>query len=371
MKITMVTQELKNAIERMFKTLSKKQRFPYSESLYLEVDSENKLLKIITMRCNQNIIVNAAMTKVEIIEASEIVDARIILNDMGTFVNGFKFFKNGLVTFEFGNTATLVVQCGNKMNKVALLACDELPEFPQISANHTIAYSVNELKQRFNKIKYAIPNDYDVRCQGVHFNGADMVSCDGYKMAVNTDSKMTLDPITLSENAINMVFEVFKKGYITISQSKEYLVFASDETTFIARGVEREYIDYKKILLSKESKHVHEIEINKAEFAEGLGYIKAIIGNGNGEQPSVTMHNQTITANNQEKVAQVELSCTEVPFAISYDPRYMLDALKQFDEEYIALNIAGPFSPIIIKNETNTALVMPLRLSGRKKGEKS
>lgn len=361
MKITMRTLELKNAMEKMFKTLSKKQQHPYLENLYLEVDSKSQLLKIITMRWQHAIIVTAAMTKVEIIEASEIVDAQIILNDMSIFVDGFKFFKNELVTFEFSNTATLVVRCGNKMNELALLTSDGCPEFPQIPTNRTIAYSVDELKRRFNKIKYAIPNDSNIRCQGVHFNDADMVSCDGYRMAVNTDRKMTLDPITLPKNAINMVFEVFKKGYITISQGDEYLVFVSDETTFIARKLEEKYIDYKKLLLSKESKQGHEIEINKAEFAEGLGYIKTTISNSNGKSLSVNMHNKTITANNQEKIAQVKLSCSDVPFAIKYNPTYMLEALKQFDEEYITLNIDKPLSPIIIQNEINAALVMPRR----------
>lgn len=355
MKITMATTELKNVIEKMYKALPKKQNAPIFENFCIEIDSNNLLLKIKIMEYKNNKIIYAAAANVKIKFGKEIVNDQIILEDTKALVKSFKYFKDDFVSFDYCNCATaLTVQCGNKTSKVNLFVSKGYPEFSKPAAENTMLYNADKLKRRFDKVKYAIPKDSASPMRGVHFDCADMVACDGCKISVNTDSHLILTPVTISQNAIKLILDIFGKGDITISQNEEYFMVANGAFTFLARKENYDYIDYRGFFATA-ANHKYKIKINKEEFADGLEYLRAIASDEN--SPSVKMHDKTISV----EQGVVEMGCTPVPIAISFNPSMMLDALRQFDENIIVLHMNAPLAAIMIKNETNSALIMPKR----------
>jgi len=350
MKIIVNTTEFKTALEKTFKASALKGSLEVLENVSISFfDDELTLWATDLEKC--------VVSKIK--ATADAQEKTFALSDTKTLIKAFKFFKDDtleIIVFE----KDVVFICGNKKAQQDIFQKDECPPLPPIFEVQDIyKYDMDSLKKRIDKVKYAVSKDtYKALFMGIHFNGADMVAIDGYRIALNSDSNLTIKaPFTLTCDSLKVVEDVLENAVEILTDNRKYVSFVSGNCTVTTRIIDGQYMNYKKCF--SESKY--SVSAKKSEWIENIKYLKASTGS---KRPAIKWDADGF----HSKELDLKASCgvdSKIPItAISFNGNLMIEALGQFDKkvEELEIKINSALSPLIIEYENDKVLVQPLRL---------
>lgn len=353
MKFEVYTDEFKKAIDKVSKVVPNKHVVPIVESI--KVDIADDICYLSGSNLTQYI-----KTKMEAsFPINTIVETSFVLQDIKQLLKAIKYFNDVMICFEI-NENNLVMSCGTKKIEQALrFEAKEYIDFPNFDAHNEYNYNVKKLADRFNAVKYAVAkNDYKPILTGVHMDRFDMVTLDGYRMAINKDEQLEiLNPLTIPVDAFKYATTLLS-GDITIRTDNKYIEIRDRDTILCSRILEGDYIDYKKIIPDNKIA----MQIDSKEYLNELKYLNEFA-----EDP---YHTTAFYNGKLEVISSTGRYKTEVPvkgdqsdFIIAFDCRYMIDALNnQFDGD-VNYKINNQISPIMLSdNRGNTALVLAVKV---------
>lgn len=355
MKFTARTEDFKEAITRASKGIMKNSVNPNLENIKLCV--EDHKCQLISTNLEQYI-----STKFECVSEEY---GEIVFTDTKSLLKAIKFFTDYNISFETGG-GLLRIKCGTKGANQPFLDAEEFPGFPTLSENKTTLsskYSIKKLTDRFKNTNYATScSDVKTVHMGIHFNGNDMVGCDGVRLAVNKDDSLGVSsPITVPLKTIEFATVVLKNN-IAINCDGRWISFSDEETEVVSKLLEGQYLNYRQIMTQTGQWNV---PLNIKEFDDGLKYLSTF---DNTKAPApVRFSKNKITMMTSNGTYSSDINTPQYDGEdIGFNARFMMDALKQFKGDVIKLNISGAINPIIITAENdfdNFALVLPVRLN--------
>lgn len=197
-----------------------------------------------------------------------------------------------------------------------------------------------------------------------------LVGVDSFRVSVRTEdldvSGSDFSAIVPGKTLNELTKILPNEGEISIYFSEKHVLFELEEAVIVSRLLEGEFLRYKQVL-SQEHKVL--VTANQKEMLDSLER-STIVANEMKKTPvafKIEEGKLIITskaeAGNLYDEIDVETS-GDLPLEISFNPRYLIDAIKVMDVEKICFHFTTNLSPCIITKDVGDNykyLVLPLR----------
>ena len=239
-----------------------------------------------------------------------------------------------------------------------ILPFDDCILSPQEESENSYYYPAEKLKDRIKQISYIdVAKNTNTALQGIHFLDQLMVTCDGIRLAINTDTNLNIKtPFTVGVESLKTLCEIASGGMM-IRTHKNYMSAETKDMVFFSRLIEGKFLDVHRVMPSTSSTVVH---VETKQYLEALKYLKEFIDK---DRPMVKWGNNFI----QTSGVKGNFECSieqdnKMDFEILYNINYMIDALGQFaKDKSITISLNGALSPLLISNENDCALVCSMK----------
>ena len=254
-------------------------------------------------------------------------------------------------------------------SKFSLLNAD-VSMFPSVVDNDkemlfTIPFGI--FANAVYKSSFCISDDMSrIIFTGVYIKGdgesITFVSTDGkrlseYKIPIKHIPFDFVTPVPALDLIVKEVFD----GDVLISTVKGHLSFVAGDTTVICNKLQGEYPDYKRAFPNEYS---NSVKVNKTELLTALK-LSAILSTKELSKAIIEIATDNIQIKcSDEKTGEAvnTINCiAQEPTLIAVNHNYFMSILARVENEEITLLLGGK-KPIIIKDNNNIFLLMPLRV---------
>lgn len=271
----------------------------------------------------------------------------------------------------------LNIKSGKANFKIIGLPKEEFPQLPVFKDKDSITVGQKMLKEMINLTDFAISKD-DTRyvLNGTHMEvkGDDLVlvATDGRRLAAigkKLEKKTLVDrAVIIPTKTIQEVKRMLiDEGELHIKFSDNQILFSFPDCFVISRLIEGEYPNYKKVIPERTSNGVvvDRNELLDATRRAGIFTDQESMAT----RFSIKKKKMTISKNTPylgEAKEEIDVDYSgPTDLDIGFNPRYLIDVLKNLDEEKITLEVNDANKPgVIRKGEEYTYVVLPMQLMG-------
>lgn len=253
------------------------------------------------------------------------------------------------------------------------ILADDFPVMPAIKEGVTWKVPAAEFKKALSQVVFAASAD-DARpvLNGVYFHSvgsqAIAAATDSYRLAENKMGKSAkavnfLVPASAAQDLLRIIADTDKE--VTVTHDDQQVLFTVGDVSLVARLIEGNYPDYRKLIPSKfstvaklaRSDLVNIAKVSSLFARESAGSITIKADKDSGVSINA------IASQLGENTAKAEAKITGGG-EITLNSRYLIEALNAFSSEDIEFCFNGKLEPIILRSsgEPNYLhLIMPLR----------
>jgi len=277
------------------------------------------------------------------------------------------------------NNTETILRCHRSKYNLKSLASDDFPTLPQVDPQNSVFINSGLIAQGIKKTIFAASSDATKNVlNGVKLNLSgnhlEMAATDGYRLAVRkifieTKNEQGFSVIVPSR-ALNELSRLLGNSKdddtVIISQLSNQLVFGIDDKILSTRLIEGQYPDYNRIIPTNLDK---EIVLDRAEFYSTVDRVAAIssIDKVNVVKFDISTGEMKLSSSTPElgqSSETIETAYEGNNFEINFNARFLMDALRNFDEEQVRFLLGGSLSPGLLKNvddESYFCMIMPIR----------
>jgi DNA polymerase III, beta subunit len=302
-----------------------------------------------------------------------------------------KTLPDGPITIEVNERLLTKIYSGKSEFELHAIDGKDFPDLPELAVNTGFTISQPILAKMIRDTQFAIAtNDPRVALNGLYFTikgtCITIVSCDTFRLAIRkqicevdnlsgADGELQLTFIipgkTIAE-LMRLIDAKDEESKVKLIVGRKHVLFAFDDFMFLSRLIEGEYIEYER---SIPKQHKTFVKINRENLIQSLeraalvtedrvmGQAKSAV-KLNFDGNLVVITTKSITGRVYDEV--VTESDGE-PLQISFNCRYLLDALRSTDVDYLKLSMSSPLMSMIIEpdevdeNEKFLYMVLPVK----------
>jgi DNA polymerase-3 subunit beta len=254
------------------------------------------------------------------------------------------------------------------------IAAEDFPVVPEISGGLSVNIPAADFKRALSKVVLAASAD-DARpvLTGVYFHssGGEIIvaATDSYRLAQNHLGKHKseiefLVPATAANDLLRIISDTDKE--VVVTHDDQQVQFQVGEVTLVARLIEGNYPDYRKLIPTK---FTTTAKLTKADFIniakvsslfarESAGSITIKIDE---EDKKVSINAVASQLGENTATAHAEIKGSG---EVTLNSRYLIDALNAFSSNEVEFCFNGKLEPCILRaveEPTYLHLIMPLR----------
>lgn len=364
MKFLCEKSKLQEAISIVLKAITGKTTMPILEGIFIE--AHNGQLHLIGSDMDVSI---QTRINADVIEGGKLViDAKI-------FSEIIRKLPNSDIKIETLENDIIQISCEKSVFNLAYMNAEEYPSLPEINELNIINVEQHILKNMIKGTSFAISQE-ETRpiLQGILFevknSELNLVALDGYRLAARTEI-LNYDgeiEVVIPGKTLNEVSKILSDSHdnVSIKFTNNHILFDLDQTIIISRLLDGKFVNYKS-LLPQEHKLLVYINRQNLQSCIERASLMAKDGNSNLVKLSFEEENLVITSNSQLGKVREELitSMQGEGIQIAFNSRYVLDVLKNMEEEEVVLKMTSSISPCVIEGKDSTSaryLVLPVRL---------
>jgi DNA polymerase-3 subunit beta len=313
-----------------------------------------------------------------------------IVNEPGDIAISSKMFGEIIRRFPEGDVHITVnfdnnimnLKCGSSEFNIQGLDANEYPEIPEVEESYKFSITQEKLKRMIRKTIFATAANEGRKpiltgsLFEINTGVLTVAATDGFRIAKvdsTVDSslqniKFVIPGLTLRE--IMKVLEDIDEN-VEIVTSQRYVKFCFDNYTIVSRLLEGEYVNYKPIFNTPNSIVVN---VNTREFADSIERAALII-NDTTLQKNEKMPVRLLISNDV-----IDITCTTSKgkiydtvsadkmgedIEIGFNHKFLLEALRNCEDENIRLELSNPRAACFIKPTENNDyiyMLLPVRL---------
>ena len=357
-------QKLQEGISIVQKAITGKSTMSILEGIYINANKNGLTLIGSDIDVSIETKVNADVLE----EGSIVIDAKI-------FGEIIRKLPNSDIKIETMDNDTVQITCEKSVFNVVYMKPDEFPELPSLDENKKIEVPQNILKNMIKCTSFATAQD-ETRpiLQGILFEVKDrslnLVALDGYRLAIKSeylDSDFDIE-IVIPGKTLNEVSKILEdvNELVEITFTNNHILFNLNKTRIISRLLEGKFVNYKSLLPEE---HKLSVTVNKQNLQNGIERASLMAKDGNNNLVKLEIQDEAlvITSNSQlGKVREeVGINLQGEKIQIAFNSRYLIDVLKNFEEDEVVMEMTSSVSPCIIKAkeaDNYKYLVLPVRL---------
>ena len=378
MNIICSKQKLQDGISIVTKAITGKTTMPVLEGIYIQATKEGLTL----IGSDMDVSIETKVEAEVLTEGSIVIDSKI-------FSEIIRKLPNSDVKIEIAENDLVQITCEKSVFNVVYMNATDYPALPSINEDLNVEVPQNLLKNMIKGTSFAIALD-EARpiLQGILFEvknkELNLVALDGYRLAVRSELLDVDDNIevvipgkTLNEvskiledrlDIISWINNILEDNadIVKITFTNNHILFNINNTKIISRLLDGKFVNYIS-LLPQEYKLL--VNVKKQELQQGIERASLMAKDGNSNLIRLDVQEDTlvITSNSQlGKVREeVNINLQGEGIQIAFNSRYLLDVLKNMEEDDVVIEMTSSVSPCVIKGKnSNNAkyLVLPVRL---------
>ena len=370
MKLTCNRDDLINNISIVQKAVSSNSTNALLNGILIEASSDNKI----------KLTGYDLQTGIEADVTADVFDKGSIVVDSKLFGEIIRKLPENDVDINVDSNFTMKIECGSVKFKISGMDPENFPRIPEIdeTTSEKIVIPQKMLKGMINHTFFAISKDNSrpvLTGSNLVSDGStlSMVSIDGFRMAINKEDMGADFPkinYIVPGKALGEMRNILsddKDAEIILYTSMQNLLFDIGNVRMVSRLIEGNFINFDSII-AKNPKTV--ITVNRKDFLNAVDRAALIIMTDDRKCPvrlltsnasELTVSAVSAQGNLQENIeVKVEGDLIDVDF----NSRYILDVLKNIDDETIRVEVNGGQGPCIIKpleGENYIYLILPIR----------
>lgn len=357
-------QKLLDAILITQKAITGKSTMPLLEGIYINAEKEGVTL----IGSDMDISIQTKIDADVLEEGKVVIDSKI-------FGEIIRKLPNSEVKIEILQNDTVQITCEKSVFNVVYMNADDYPSLPEIDSNNSLDFPQNILKNMIKGTSFAIAQD-EARpiLQGILFQIKEkqlhLVALDGYRLAIRTeyvDNDSDLE-VVIPGKTLNEVSKILEDTdeLVSIHFTANHILFDLGSTKIISRLLEGNFVNYKSLLPQE---HKILVSVNKQQLQNGIERASLMAKEGNSYLIKLDIKGDTIiiTSNSQlgkvREEVSVELQGDDIE--IAFNSRYLIDVLKNLEDDTIYMEMTSSVSPCVIRSEQSNNykyLVLPVRI---------
>ena len=308
------------------------------------------------------------------VEADVIKEGKIVI-DAKIFGEIIRKLPNSDVKIETMENDTIQLTCEKSVFNVVYMNPDEFPELPSLNENMKVEVPQSILKNMIKCTSFAIAQD-ETRpiLQGILFEvknkHLNLVALDGYRLAIKSeylDSDFDIE-IVIPGKTLNEVSKILEdiNDLVQITFTKNHVLFNLNKTRIISRLLEGKFVNYKSLLPQE---HKLLVTVNKQELQNGIERASLMAKDGNNNLIKLEVQDEALVITSNSQLGKVReevlINLQGEKIQIAFNSRYLIDVLKNFEEDEVVMEMTSSVSPCIIKAkdmDNYKYLVLPVRL---------
>ncbi|MBP1153249.1 MULTISPECIES: DNA polymerase III subunit beta [unclassified Paenibacillus] len=377
MKLTVLKQYLNESIGHVSKAISSKTTIPILSGIKIDVDSSGMTLTASDTDISIQSFIPAEDNEIQVID----------LKKSGSVVLPSKFFVEIIrklpaqqVEIEVKDHFQTTIRSGSSEIQLVGLDPEEYPIMPGIEENKRIQIPSDLLRTMIKQTSFAVStNEATPVLTGILWTIADgklkFIACDRHRLAsretnINTEEGMTLGNVTISGKTLTELAKILpdQNTLIDVVFAENQVLFNMKSILFYTRILDGTYPDTSKLIPQS---YQTELVVNTNELIDAIDRAYLLSREDKSNIVKLMMREDksieiSSTSSELGKVTEelMTSSMTGELLRISFNSKYMLDALKVMDSEQIHIGFTGAMQPIIIRPDENSSLlqlILPYR----------
>lgn len=343
MKFTLNQRELVAALNIVSKATNFRTTMEILKGIHIEAKKDHLIMK------SHDLSLSIIMEVPAFVER----EGKVLL-DSSLFNDVIKTLPNSSVTMEIINDS-LEITCDQNMIKLNIMDEENYPQIPSIEEGKEIKISQENFSELVKMTNFAVGQD-ETRpiltgsLVEVKDKTMKMVSVDGFTIAIKTvdiidgqDTSVVIPGKNLAE-----IQKIIGRGDgdLDILIGTNHVVFGFDGITIISKILEGSFINYERVT---DTGFNTEIEIPTREFHQALDRMallanrsKSYIVNFEFEERQVKISNNSILGQGK---ASVDIVNRGENINISFNPNYLIRAIRALDDDSLIFAMGGPHKP--------------------------
>ncbi|ASW41959.1 DNA polymerase III subunit beta [Clostridium isatidis] len=364
MKFSCEKQKLQEGISISNKAITGKTTMPILEGIYIKAFKNSLTL----IGSDMDLSIETSVEADVIEEGTIVVDSKI-------FSEIIRKLPNSDVYIETLDNDIIQITCEKSIFNLVYMKAEDYPSLPEIKENISVEVPQDILKSMIRGTSFAVAQD-ETRpiLQGILFEIKDkklnLVALDGYRMAVRSEYLGSDDNIdvVIPGKTLNEVAKILEdaENLVKITFTDNHILFNLDKTKIVSRLLEGKFVNYVSLLPQE---HKILVEVNRHDLQNCIERASLMSKDSNSNLIKLDFNedNVIITSNSQLGKVREELNINlqGEELQIAFNSRYILDVLKNIDENEIYMEMTSSVSPCIIRcksNDNSRYLVLPVRL---------
>ncbi|MGL6174892.1 MAG: hypothetical protein ACRC1P_09845 [Cellulosilyticaceae bacterium] len=350
-------QKLNKLVDKAFKSMS--------DTGYITVDHNTLKVHSNTLTGNQTYIKIDIESDIENMTAAFNISQLIKALKKFNHTTGIEILPNSNILFTDGK-------------KKVELKCADYAEIAYIDFSEANSNIVNglEFKTAYDKVKKTVATELSRPIlTGIHFKNDFIESVDGYRISQVKLSGLEYEAFTgfvIDCKVIDIIAAVAKKNKSDIeilNTDKQYQIATktSDFELYLRGDVmQGEFLNTSQVFnndpeivlefnskkeLQKEIEFIHDMSINEDTKKNPMVV-----------QLSNSKLDLSVLVDGAKTSSTIEIENTS-ELRIAFNPKYILEAVKNIEDDKFTMNFISHLTPVIIKNEMEKYLVLPIRLN--------
>jgi DNA polymerase-3 subunit beta len=274
------------------------------------------------------------------------------------------------------------ITCGTSSFELKGLAADDYPSLPTYEDGNFLTLNAENFKDMIKKTIYAASTDETrYNLTGVLFemeeedgNGVlRLVATDGHRLAkVEKGAEGNIRPgesVVIPRKSLNEVRRLLEEGsdeMVEVDFQKQHGVFRKDSIVLTTRLIDMSFPNWKQVVPEEKAfvaeadreSMIHAIRRVSLLSSERSRAVKFAFSGGN-----VTIHINNPDLGTATETVPVTYGGDDVE--VTFNARYMLDALTSMNTETVELGLKDELSPCVVSQkgqEDYLSVIMPMRI---------
>lgn len=373
MKILIEREPLMNSIQNVMKAVSSKPTIPILSGIKIEANDQGVKLT----GSNSDITIESVIPVEE--------DGIVNIHDLepGQVVVQAKFLPeiirklpDNQVEMNIDEDLNIQITSGHAEFKLNGQDAEEFPQLPVLHTDNSFDLQIDLLKMLIRQTNFAVSvSETRPILTGVHIklenDLLELVATDSHRLASRKISMTDADHLTFNNvvipgkslNELNKILDDTQET-IQVSVTDNQILFRTKNLFFLSRLLDGNYPETSR-LIPNQSKTV--VKVDSKDLIDSIDRASLLAkDNRNNIVKLVTKDQNTIQiTSHSPEIGHVEEtlvthSIDGEELKISFNAKYMIDALKAIDTEQVSINFTGAMRPFVIRPEEDDDQILQL-----------
>ena len=369
MKFNVNQQDLQQALNYCQGVIEKRSTLPILSNILLDANNS----KLTITATDLDLIFIHQLKNIEVLNEGRTTTTSSIMYDIIR-----KFSSGKKINLSLTDISKLQVESEKSIFNLNCISATEFPLTDENFNENEFNIQSKKLLKLLNKCKFSVSNDETRHyLSGIYFHQTEVedknyltaVATDSHRMSISKirlDQKIDFEPIILPKKTIFQLCSLLDSydGEVKVSNIKSKIKFELDNSILISKLIDGKFPNYVQVIPKNNQK---KLEIDLKLFLNSVDRVASVsLDRKDGVKFNLSKDILNLSVNNANSGDGKETINVKFDhdLEISFNSRYLIDAVSQLDGERVEIFFNDTGSPALIKDPSDfdsIYVVMPMK----------